>query len=173
LTSWCAKVESGWAEPYSGVLWKFFRFVNHWNNYLLHHSAVGVTAGVRWRDPEEAPTLLLGPTRDWRDVSLWAAFWCYALLLLAVLRQLSPDRVDDYRAFFEPRAYRFITVTREMARNIGRNELCPCGSERKFKVCHEPYVTDRPDPLRVTPGSPRPCRPPSGLPRSPRGHRLR
>jgi uncharacterized protein YecA (UPF0149 family) len=50
--------------------------------------------------------------------------------------------VDDYRAFFEPRAYRFITVTREMARNIGRNDPCPCGSERKFKVCHEPYVTD-------------------------------
>jgi hypothetical protein len=136
------EVEGGWAEPYSGVLWKFFRFVNHWNNYILHHSAVGVSEGVRWHDPEETPTLLLGPTRDWRDVSLWAAFWCYALLLLAVLRQLSPARVDDYRAFFEPRAYRFITVTREMARNVGRNDPCLCGSERKFKVCHEPYVTD-------------------------------
>jgi hypothetical protein len=42
--------------------------------YILHHSAVGVSEGVRWTDPEETPVLLLGPTRDWTGASLWAAF---------------------------------------------------------------------------------------------------
>jgi hypothetical protein len=135
------EVEAAWEEPYGGVLWKFFRFVNHWNNYILHHSAVGVSEGVRWTDPEEAPVLRLGPTRDWSAASLWAAFWCYALLVLATLKRLSPDRADGYRAFFEERAYRFVAVTREMAKDIGRNDPCPCGSDKKFKHCHEPYVT--------------------------------
>jgi hypothetical protein len=79
---------------------------DHWNNYILHHSAVGVSEGVRWSDPEEAPVLRLGPTCDWGSASLWAACWCYALLVLATLRRLSPERVDAYRAFSEERAYR-------------------------------------------------------------------
>lgn len=134
------EVEEGWDEPYGGMLWKFFRFVNHWNNYILHHSSIGVTEGVRWDVPEETPVLVLGPSREWADASLWATFWCYALLMLSVLRQLSPERADGYRAFFEERGYRFVTVTADSVRGVGRNDSCPCGSERKFKQCHQPYV---------------------------------
>ena len=138
------EVEAGWDEPYGGVLWKFFHFVNHWNNYLLHHSSVGVSEGIDWPSADEKPKVMLGPSREWAVASLWAAYWCYALLLLCTLRRLAPDRVDEYRKFFEERANRFVIVTREKARDVGRNDPCPCGSEKKFKHCHAPYMTDWP-----------------------------
>jgi hypothetical protein len=134
------EVEEGWDEPYSGVLWKFFRFVNHWNNYLLHHSSIGVIEGVRWEDEDEQPEIILGPRKRWVDSALWAAFWSYGLLVLATLRRLSPERADAFRKRLEELAYRFIEVTADMARGVGRNDPCPCGSEKKFKTCHEDYL---------------------------------
>ncbi len=41
----------------------------------------------------------------------------------------------------------------EERRNTGRNDLCPCGSGRKFKHCHlEAVVTDAERPVRPPPG---------------------
>jgi hypothetical protein len=142
LANLVREVEDGWNEPYPGVLWKFLRFVNHWNNYMLHHSAVGVSEGVRWQDPDEAPMLRLGPTRDWVRGSLWAAFWFYGLLVLCTLRRLSPARAEGFREFFEDLGYRFIVVTRDQAKDVGRNSECPCGSGKKFKSCHDGFVAD-------------------------------
>lgn len=133
-------VDDGWEQPYEDLLGKFMSIVNHWNNYLLHHSSVGLLQNVRWQDPARTPKLLMGPSNDWAPQSLWTAYWCYGLTVLCVLRELSPGRVEGYREFFEERANRFISISREAVRGIGRNDPCLCGSARKYKHCHEPYV---------------------------------
>lgn len=49
-------------ERYESLFWKFFRLVNHHNNYTLHHSSLGISDVVRWESPDEAPLLELGPS---------------------------------------------------------------------------------------------------------------
>lgn len=137
------EVEDSWDAPYANTLWKFFRFVNHWNNYMLHHSAVGVSEGVAWTDPDESPLVIMGPSSEWNEASLWAAFWIYGLIVQATLCYLEPDRLHEFRAYFEERAARFVEVTAEQICDVGRNDPCPCTSGLKFKHCHEPYVGER------------------------------
>lgn len=130
------EVEDGWDEPYAGLLVKFFRFVNSWNNSMLHHSAMGVSQGVKWERPEETPVLKLGPSHEWVDAVLFAAFWSYGVLVLAALRCGSDDRREELRAFLDDRGVDFRELTQDELRGVERNDPCPCGSGRKFKRCH-------------------------------------
>jgi hypothetical protein len=129
-------VEDRWDENYPGMFWKFLRFVNHWNNSMLHHSSAAVTTAIEWNTIEQPPTLRLGPDREWTQGSLWAGFWCYGLLVLGVLRRLSPDRAAPFAAVLDKLGMEFVPMSREQVPGVGRNDLCPCGSGKKFKRCH-------------------------------------
>jgi hypothetical protein len=138
-------VEERWTEPYQGMFWKFFRFVNQWNNSMLHHSAAGITDAIDWATPNAAPVLRLGPDRAWAGASLWAAHWCYGLLVLCTLRELSADRADGFRELLDSLGVRYLTITRSQVDGLSRNDPCPCGSGRKLKHCHgDRLVDDRP-----------------------------
>jgi hypothetical protein len=138
------EVEDARAVLYEGegVLWKLFRFVNHWNNYHLHHSSIGVVSSVEWTSSDERPKVVFGPSPAWRNASLWATYRCYGLLVLGVLRRLSPGRTDDFNDSFYERGFWFHTVTGAQAKDVGRNDPCPCGSNKKFKHCHRDYVVE-------------------------------
>jgi Family of unknown function (DUF5677) len=58
-------VEKRWEEPYQGMFWKFLRFVNQWNNSMLHHSSAGIADAIEWTNPSDPPVLTLGPDRAW------------------------------------------------------------------------------------------------------------
>jgi Family of unknown function (DUF5677)/SEC-C motif len=130
------EVEQRREQPCPDLLWKLFRFVNNWNNEMLHHSAVGLNDAIVWKDPADAPILRLGPDRRWTQAALWAAHWSYGLLVLCALGQLSPDRAQGFNAVLNDLGFRYRTITEEQAHGIGRNDPCPCGSEKKFKHCH-------------------------------------
>ena len=136
LADMVRKVEDGWDEPYAGLLWKFLRFVNTWNNSMLHHSAMGVIQGVEWADPNETPVLKLGPSPDWQQAALFASYWSYGMLVLAALRCGSDHRRPAMREFLDERGRDFRELTEEEVRGVGRNDPCPCGSGEKFKRCH-------------------------------------
>jgi SEC-C motif/Family of unknown function (DUF5677) len=136
------EVEQRWDETYPDLLWKLFRFVNSWNNEILHHSAVGLNDAIVWTDPADAPILRLGPDRRWTQAALWAAHWSYGLLVLCAFRQLSPDRARDFNAVLDDLGFRYRTITQEQAKGVGRNDQCPCGSEKKFKHCHADRLVD-------------------------------
>src|SRR5207249_2371705 len=100
-------------DRYKSLLWKFFRIVNTHNNYTLHHSALGVTDVVRWEDPDESPVVEVGPSPKWRSSALWAATSSYGLLVVASLRQLSPERADAFSDFFDDINRDFLVYSRE------------------------------------------------------------
>ena len=138
------ETEEHWDEAdYASLLWKVYRFVNHWNNYMLHHSSIGVSDAVAWPDPEESPIFEFGPSRDWVQASLFAAHMCYGLLVLCILRRFSAHRVERFNRQLEVLSARYRTITNEEAKGVGRNDPCPCGSGEKFKRCHEPCVVER------------------------------
>jgi hypothetical protein len=123
-------------------LWKLYRFVNSWNNEMLHHSAVAVNDAIVWANPADAPILRLGPDRRWTQAVLWASHWSYGLLVLCVLEQLSPDRVQSFIAVLNDLGFRYRTITPQQARGIGPNDLCVCGSEKTFKHCHADMLAE-------------------------------
>jgi uncharacterized protein YecA (UPF0149 family) len=62
--------------------------------------------------------------------------------VLCALRQLSPDRAQAFNAVLNDLGFRYRTITEEQAHGIGRNDPCPCGSEKKFKHCHVNRLAD-------------------------------
>ena len=131
------QVEDGWDEAaYAGLLWKFFRFVNTWNNSMLHHSAVGLVQGIEPMQADGGFVLKLAPSDDWVGAALFASFWSYAVLALAALRCGGVDRRGPLREFVDQRSGDFREFTAEELKGVGRNDPCPCGSGRKYKHCH-------------------------------------
>ena len=51
------------------------------------------------------------------------------------LIKLVPIIVAATWSFWQGRDYPLLDMPRERAPKIGRNELCPCGSGRKYKRC--------------------------------------
>ncbi|MDW5595099.1 DUF5677 domain-containing protein [Conexibacter stalactiti] len=130
------EVEAVVRAEYRGRFWSLFRFVNAQNNYILHHSAIGLLDTVQWTDSESAPDVSVGPNRIWRRAMLWSLVQIYGLLVTASLERLSPGRVSDFELFYDEIQVAFFVVTEARARGLGRNDPCLCGSGRKFKVCH-------------------------------------
>lgn len=130
------QVEEGWDEPYGSLLWKFLRFVNTWNNWMLHHSAMGVIQGVEWADLNESLVLKVDPGPEWRQAALFASYWSYGMLVLGALRCGSNHRRPAMREFLDKRGRDFRELTQKERRGVGRNDPCPCGSGQKFKRCH-------------------------------------
>ena len=83
---------------------------------------------VAWQDPDESPMVRLGPDREWRSSSLWAATWSYGLRVLATLRRLSPHRADEFSDCLDDVGRAFVVFRHEQVKDAGRNDPCPCGS---------------------------------------------
>lgn len=133
-------VEAAADERYKTAFSKLYGFVNTHNNSTLHHTALGITDPVSWDKPDASPTVHVGPGPQWRSVALWAATWIYGLLVLATLRRLSAERADDFSDFLDDVNRGFLVFSRAQVKGVGRNDLCPCASGKKFKHCHEPWV---------------------------------
>jgi hypothetical protein len=127
-------------ERYARMFWQFFRFVNGHNNGTLHHSSMGIADAVRWREPDETPTVELGPSPKWQSASLFAASAAYGLLVWATLGRLSPAKVEEFSELLDQVIAMFRSLTPEDVEGVGRNDPCPCGSGQKFKRCHEGLV---------------------------------
>jgi hypothetical protein len=63
--------------------------------------------------------------------SMTAYGWLFRLT--AVERRLD---VDSFDRFFVTLRNGFLALTPSQRHQIGRNAVCPCGSGRKYKVCH-------------------------------------
>jgi len=52
-----------------------------------------------------------------------------------IIRTSLSARISSHIAYAEPGASESPSLSRSVARRVGRNDPCPCGSGRKFKVC--------------------------------------
>jgi hypothetical protein len=107
------------------------------NNLTMHLTSTSI--GLTTRREAEAVRFLMRPTGDAYQLTraLAGAFWTYAQLFSLVVDELVPEakeefskRHDDWQFCFHP------PLDEETARRTGRDDPCPCGSNRKFKHCH-------------------------------------
>jgi len=52
-----------------------------------------------------------------------------------IIRTSLSAGISSHIAYAEPRASESPSLSRSVARRVGRNDPCPCNSGRKFKVC--------------------------------------
>ena len=109
---------------------------------LLHHagdrlSHVGTFETVQFLcAPEGRLTIHLGPSKKWVPQALFAGAWAYWQTVDLAAEHFEGPDLDSWRRRSRLLIDRCRTVTRDQARDVGRNDPCPCGSGFKFKRCH-------------------------------------
>jgi hypothetical protein len=130
------EIESEWEEgERRGELRFMFAVAHADNTETMHTTAMSLTNQIV-RDNAAELEVEAGPSIIQVDRALLGALWPWAhtLRLGASHFELDGrDRVED--EFIKARSD-FISLRDDLIRKTGRNDLCPCGSGKKFKKCH-------------------------------------
>lgn len=129
-----AEIEGHWKGEAVKTLRFFLDIVHRENNQTLHVSARGLTDIVRAHD-ETGLTLKLGPGGEMLDRSLFGAYWLFAQTAGLIFDHFEFPVDTETRADVFSDAD-FAQIEPDDLRGVGRNDLCPCGSGKKFKRCH-------------------------------------
>lgn len=107
------------------------------------HSHVGASDTVRYLRvvEEKGLTVNFGPTKRWVPQALFPTAWWYGQMFDLVAETWELPDLDDWRAHFNVWIARCTPLKAADARNVGRNDPCPCGSGLKFKQCHLEIVS--------------------------------
>jgi SEC-C motif/Family of unknown function (DUF5677) len=128
-------IEHFWTSEEDKRLLHFFRDIPHQqNNEALHVTAQGLTSLVRARDAAGV-TLRAGPGPEMLEQALFGAFWIFVQILGLILDHFAIEVDDDARGQVFSRAP-FVKLATDQARQVSRNDACPCGSGLKYKRCH-------------------------------------
>jgi Family of unknown function (DUF5677)/SEC-C motif len=105
------------------------------NNQLLHSTVGGLRqAFVNLEDGCFA--IWTGPSDAMIGRVLFSAHMIYQQTLMLAVERFSLDDRDGLDVLLAQHQHVFRRLADEELRNIGRNDLCPCGSGEKFKRCH-------------------------------------
>jgi hypothetical protein len=105
-------------------------------NQILHATYDSVRQTIAAHE-EEAIRIAYGATDANIGECLSAAEWAYGQTLSLVIDTFElPDRKEFERVFRLTESL-LRTLTESEVEGLGRNDRCPCGSGRKFKVCHD------------------------------------
>ena len=111
------------------------------NNLKLHNSALSLIQATKGSsaDEEGSAVIRLGasPTDDEQPMirALYGAMFTYGRIAKLVISETGGN-IPAWDTFYSQQldvAYKLAPSRRN---KIGRNEPCPCGSGKKFKVCH-------------------------------------
>jgi hypothetical protein len=110
---------------------------------LLHlfgdrHSHVGAFDTLQYLSaPEEGMIAIqLGPGKKWVPQALIVAAWVYGQIFDLAAEHFGIPDLESWRRRWQLLLARCRTVSPDEARDVGRNDPCPCGSGFKFKRCH-------------------------------------
>lgn len=129
-------IEECWGNEEGRRHLRFFRNIAHrLNTQLLHTSPYSLNETLR---RERSPTLSykLGPSTDNIDQAIFFAYWTFLQTGSLMVEHFELDDVAVISALADGHRPSFNRLAEDELRGIGRNDLCPCGSGKKFKKCH-------------------------------------
>ncbi len=144
-----AEVEGQWEEPGRSVLHTYLRYENRQNNKVLHASAIGlfglVLNPLTNSEGTTGMSVRLGPGSDLLDSALSGAYYNHGMLLSLLVDhyRLGEGVAGEVRAMLRDNQYAFVALDAQQAKDISRNDPCPCESGKKYKDCHEAQVKER------------------------------
>jgi hypothetical protein len=122
-------------------LWGFYALGHRINNEKLHNSAVSLGGAARDAGFDKDGALAIRNAASPSDEELgmmraiYGAMFTYGRITRLVI-ELAGGDVDAFDEFYARQldfAYRLAPKYRHQ---VGRNDLCPCGSGKKYKLCH-------------------------------------
>jgi hypothetical protein len=129
-------IEECWHDDEGRQHLRFFRNIAHrLNTQLLHASAYSLNETLR-RESSAILSFKLGPSPDNIDQAVFFAYWTFLQTGSLMVEFFELDDVAVISALAESHRPSFNQLTKDERRGVGRNDLCPCGSGKKFKRCH-------------------------------------
>jgi SEC-C motif len=129
-------IEKYWPEDEHQLLWNFLRVVHRDNNQLLHATVSGLASAGNRMDGEGI-YLSIGPSPARIEKGLFAAYWPFANHLDLLVKRFELPVQGELDEMVGRQQYEFRRLTSDEVKDVGRNDLCPCGSGKKFKKCHK------------------------------------
>lgn len=108
------------------------------DNLWLHPSAFALRAAFEFRD-DGTTSITYGKDPTFVPHALFSATWSFGQLVTVVLQRGGfPDDASERfeRNCWGPAFASFVHLAPGEAKDVGRNDPCPCGSGLKFKRCH-------------------------------------
>lgn len=135
-------IEDQWEEPGRSALRMYLRDEHQRNTKQMHASAsalfgLALDPDVS-REGRKGMTVRLGPGPEEIDGALLGAFFNHSNLLSLVIShyELGSNLETEMMRVTDENQAAFAVIDPEVAKNTGRNDLCPCESGKKFKHCH-------------------------------------
>ena len=112
----------------------YFRHMHRDNNQMLHSTSTSLLGTAR--EKNGALWLDAGVSIVWVGIGLTAALWCYLQTVTLVWDHFDLFDRDELGALETEVLIPVTHIDAADAKVTGRNDLCPCGSGRKYKRCH-------------------------------------
>lgn len=135
-------IEGQWDDPGRRMLWEFYEIVHRDNNQLLHSTVQGLRRAFS-RSEEGGGVVWVGPSTVHVGQALFGAHWIYSQTLTLAAQRFEFKDVDDLSEMVLQHQYDFVDLTPQQVKGVGRNDECPCGSQRKYKHCHADQMEAR------------------------------
>jgi hypothetical protein len=121
-------------------LWGYYALGHRLNNLKLHSSAFSLNQAAKKSSPEEGNEVIrLGASPNDEEPamirSLYGAMFTYGRITRLIIEETGGD-VDAFDTFYDNQLDLAYKLAPSRRTKIGRNDLCPCGSGKKYKVCH-------------------------------------
>lgn len=135
-------IEDQSEEPGRTVLRLYLRFEHQQNTKEMHASAsalFGIALNpATVQDGRPGMTVRIGAGPDSLDGAMIGAFFNHTNLLSLLIDyfELGVELETELNRIAGEGQYAFAVIDPEQVRDVGRNQPCPCGSEKKFKDCH-------------------------------------
>lgn len=133
-------IRHAWGQERDQRLLQLFRdLAGKLNNEALHPSAAGMFRQVvPAQEPSEGPTVNFrsGPSLHMFRQALLGAVWSYAQILGLIYEEFLLAERDAMGQAYEHALRLLYEPSDAETRRTSRNDLCPCGSGRKYKRCH-------------------------------------
>jgi uncharacterized protein DUF5677/SEC-C motif-containing protein len=128
-------IQEVFPEDYPGQLSASYAQHNRLPILAMHGAPMAIND--RFVDVPGGQAVLAGPSGQHLGPALRTGFWCYSKLVHLLLRRWEPGGLVELTALYDHGWPDFQAITTESMRRAGRNGLCPCGSGRKLKRCHD------------------------------------
>jgi hypothetical protein len=121
-------------------LWGYYALGHRINNQKLHSSALSLNQAAKKGSAEEGNEVIrLGASPNDEEQamirSLYGAIFTYGRITRLIIEETGGD-VDAFDTFYGNQLDLAYKLAPSRRNKIGRNDPCPCGSGKKYKVCH-------------------------------------
>jgi hypothetical protein len=119
-------------------LWGYYALGHRINNLKLHSSALSLNQAAKKSSSEEGVIRLgASPTDDEAPMirSLYGAMFTYDRIARLIIEETGGS-VEEFDTFYGNQLDLAYKLAPSRRNEINRNDQCPCGSGKKYKVCH-------------------------------------